>query len=214
MPHQDGRQHQRYNCSCASANQAGGGIFDQTIVQAITTLALAYRLPQTIQRGYGPTHSQSLEKHILGIPGTRVLAVHLRQDPAALYERLLSDAVPALPTVVIENKVLYGDKVSVDVVEGFKWYQNRDDFPLSYMRAEGRPDCVIVCYGGMVTEAEKAVDALFVKHDVVAEILCVQQLYPLRMESIAGGAARGSSAGGGRRTRVLRVYGGDVGSPA
>jgi 2-oxoisovalerate dehydrogenase E1 component len=145
---------------------------------------LVVRTPMGGKRGYGPTHSQSLEKHLLGVPGTRVLALHHRFDPAEVYDRLLGDGVPALPTLVVENKILYGEKASPDAVEGFKWFHSSHDFPISYMRAEARPDVTIVCYGGMLPDAEKAVERLFVEHDLVAEILCPMQLYPLQKEAM------------------------------
>jgi 2-oxoisovalerate dehydrogenase E1 component len=145
---------------------------------------LVVRTPMGGKRGYGPTHSQSLEKHLLGVPGTRVLALHHRFDPAEVYGRLLSDRVPALPTLVVENKILYADKASPDAVEGFRWFHSSHDFPISYMRAESRPDLTIVCYGGMVPDAEKAVERLFVEHDLVAEILCPMQLYPLQLAAV------------------------------
>ncbi len=148
------------------------------------TNSMVLRTPMGGRRGYGPTHSQSLEKHLLGIPDTRVIALHHRFDPAVVYERLLSDAVPPLPTIVIENKVLYADKVSPDALEGFKWFHSGHDFPVSYMRAEGRPDATIVCYGGMLPEVEKAVEQLFTESDIVAEILCLMQLYPLQKRTI------------------------------
>ena len=44
-------------------------------------LRLVIRTPMGGKRGYGPTHSQSLEKHFLGLPGTRMLALHHRDDP-------------------------------------------------------------------------------------------------------------------------------------
>lgn len=145
---------------------------------------LVLRTPMGGKRGYGPTHSQSLEKHFLGIPGTRILALHHRFDPAEVYEKLLGDSLPTLPTIVIENKTLYGDKASPDAVDGFTWYHSTHDFPVSYMRAEGRPDATIICYGGMLPDAEKAVDRLFAEHDLVVEIICLMQLYPLQARSI------------------------------
>jgi 2-oxoisovalerate dehydrogenase E1 component len=148
------------------------------------TVPLVVRTPMGGRRGYGPTHSQTLEKHILGVPGTRVIAPHHRFDPAVIYERLLGDSVPPLPTVVIENKILYGDKASPEAVDGFKWFHSAHDFPISYMRAEGRPDATIVCHGGMLPDVEKAVDRLFVDHDVVAEVICPTQLYPLQRNAM------------------------------
>jgi 2-oxoisovalerate dehydrogenase E1 component len=145
---------------------------------------LVVRTPMGGKRGYGPTHSQSLEKHLLGVPGTRVLALHHRFDPASVYDRLLADNVPAIPTLVIENKILYGEKASADAVEGFKWFHSNHDFPVSYLRAESRPDATIVCYGGMLLDVEKAVERLFTEHDLVVEVLCLMQLYPLQAAAL------------------------------
>ena len=50
-------------------------------------LRLVVRTPMGGKRGYGPTHSQSLEKHFLGLPGTRMLALHHRHDPGASTTR-------------------------------------------------------------------------------------------------------------------------------
>jgi 2-oxoisovalerate dehydrogenase E1 component len=145
---------------------------------------MVVRTPMGGKRGYGPTHSQSLEKHLLGIPGTRVLALHHRFDPAAVYDRLLGDDVPALPTLVLENKILYGEKVSSDAIEGYKWFHSNHDFPVSYLRAESQPDATVVCYGGMALDVEKAVERLFIEHDLVVEMICLMQLYPLQAHSM------------------------------
>ncbi len=145
---------------------------------------LVLRTPMGGKRGYGPTHSQSLEKHLLGVPGTRVLALHHRFDPAVVYDRLLGDSVPQLPTLVIENKILYGEKASADAVAGYKWFHSGHDFPVSYMRAEAHPDATIICYGGMLLDVEKAVERLFMAHDIIAEALCLMQLYPLQQNAL------------------------------
>ena len=145
---------------------------------------IVIRTPMGGKRGYGPTHSQSLEKHLLGVPGTRVLALHHRFDPATVYGRLLGDDVRQLPTLVLENKILYGEKASPDAVEGYKWFHSDHDFPISYMRAEAHPDATMICYGGMALDVEKAVERLFMEHDLVVETICLMQLYPLQSNSL------------------------------
>src|SRR4029077_16876604 len=69
------------------------------------TCPLTVRLVSGAGRGYGPTHSQSLERLFCGIPGLRVLALSQRHDPA----RLLAHAVlqDDGPKVFVENKLLY-----------------------------------------------------------------------------------------------------------
>jgi 2-oxoisovalerate dehydrogenase E1 component len=143
---------------------------------------LVLRTPMGGKRGYGPTHSQSLEKHLLGVPGTRVLALHNRYDPALTYGELLKDV--DRPTLVIENKVLYGDKASAEAVAGYKWFHSSHRFPISYMRTDAAADLTILCMGGMLSEVEKAVELLFVEHDVIADILCPTQIFPLQADAI------------------------------
>ena len=46
------------------------------------TVPIVIRTPMGGKRGYGATHSQCLEKHFLGLPGTRVLALHHRLRPS------------------------------------------------------------------------------------------------------------------------------------
>jgi 2-oxoisovalerate dehydrogenase E1 component len=141
---------------------------------------LVIRTPMGGKRGYGPTHSQSLEKHLLGVPDTRVLALHHRYDPAAIYEALFAAA--DLPTLVIENKTLYGVHVSADGPRGFSWWHTDERFPTSYLRAASdSPDLAILCYGGMLPDVETAVNQLFEEHDCIAEVICPTQLYPFEL---------------------------------
>ena len=48
------------------------------------TCPVIIRAPSGGSRGYGPTHSQSLEKHFLGVPHLRVVASSLVHDPGGL----------------------------------------------------------------------------------------------------------------------------------
>jgi 2-oxoisovalerate dehydrogenase E1 component len=138
---------------------------------------LIVRTPMGGKRGYGPTHSQSLEKHFLGVPGTRVLALHARYDPGLVYDTLF--ATIDRPTLVIENKLLYGVRVSDQTPAGFVLEHTTDLFPTTRLRPGGSPDVTILCYGGLVHEVERAVERLFDEHEVICEVLCPLQLYPL-----------------------------------
>jgi len=138
------------------------------------------------RRGYGATHSQSLEKHFLGIPGTRVLALHHRFDPAEVYDRLFSTV--DCPVLVIENKVLYGERVSHLAPDGFIWQHSDGIFPVSRLQPPETPHVTIFCYGGMLMEAERAVDRLQRERGVLAEIICPIELYPLRIAPVLSSA--------------------------
>ncbi len=140
-------------------------------------IPLVVRTPMGGKRGYGPTHSQSIEKHFLGMPGTMMLALHHRFNPGALYDRLLKTI--DRPTLVIENKMLYGQKITDQVSEGFVLEHSDERFPTTRLRPEGRADVTVLCYGGMLLDVEKAVEKLFDEHEIICEAICPTQLYPL-----------------------------------
>ncbi len=145
---------------------------------------LIVRTPMGGKRGYGPTHSQSIEKYFLGIPDTWMLAVHHRYDPFSLYESLFS--LIDRPTVVIENKLLYGVRVGEGVPAGFFLEHSDDPFPTTRLRPDGAADATVLCYGGMLPDVERAVGVLFDEHDIVCEVICPTRLYPLDPWPIVG----------------------------
>lgn len=150
---------------------------------------LIVRTPMGGKRGYGPTHSQCLEKHLFGIPGTQMLAVTTRFAPDALYAALF-DSIDR-PTIVIENKLLYGQMATARVPAGYVLEKTADRFPTLRLRpADGLADVTLVAYGGMVAEAEAAMTALFEEHDLVGELLIPLRLFPLDMGPIVDSVAR------------------------
>ncbi len=141
------------------------------------TLPVILRTPMGGKRGYGATHSQCLEKHFLGLPGTQVLALNNRLDPGIIYDTLFASI--DRPTLVIENKMLYAMRVQSEAPEGFTWQYDEAQFPTLRLKPYGAADLTLLCYGGMLPDAEKAVDTLFEEYDIIAEIICPIQLYPL-----------------------------------
>jgi 2-oxoisovalerate dehydrogenase E1 component len=138
---------------------------------------LVVRTPMGGKRGYGPTHSQSLEKHFLGLPGTRMLALHHRYDPGLVYDALF--AAIDRPTIVVENKLLYGLRTGDEAPEGYALEHDDGPFPTTRLRPEAEADATVLCYGGMLADVEKALDGLFDEHEVACEVICPTQLYPL-----------------------------------
>ncbi|MBS0266737.1 MAG: pyruvate dehydrogenase [Planctomycetes bacterium] len=160
-----------------------------------TQVPLIVRTPMGGRRGYGPTHSQSIEKHFLGLPDVRVLAVHHRHDAGDIYDRLF--ARNGQPTLVIENKVLYGQRITDELPVGFYLEHSDENFPTTRLRPDAPADVTIVCYGEMLREVEDAIVKLFDEHEIVCEVICPAQLYPLNLDPIL------DSLGGSRRVLVV-----------
>ena len=151
-------------------------------------LPLIVRTPMGGRRGYGPTHSQSLERLFVSQPGTRVLALHHRESPAALYRTLFEAG--DRPTLVIENKLLYGANVEPEPPAGFALLRSDDPFPVSRLKPEGRADVTLVAFGGMSLEAERALLLLFEEHEVLADLFLPSCLYPLSVDFLRDSLAQ------------------------
>ena len=140
---------------------------------------LIVRTPMGGHRGYGPTHSQSIEKHFLGVPDTRVLALNGRLDPGIVYDELFASI--DRPTLVIENKMMYAASLDSLVPAGFELEHSDEAFPTTRLRPSEMPAVTVFCYGGVLPYAEQAVAEAFAETEVVAEVICPAQLYPLNL---------------------------------
>jgi 2-oxoisovalerate dehydrogenase E1 component len=152
------------------------------------TAPLVVRTPMGGKRGYGPTHSQSIEKHFIGLPGTLMLALNSRQDPGLIYDRLF--AAIDRPTIVVENKLLYGLRLSEPLPAGYAVDYSDEAFPGVRLHAGAAPDLTIFCYGGMLPDVERAIDRLFREHELVCEVICPVQIYPLNLWPILDSVGR------------------------
>jgi len=114
------------------------------------TVPLVVRTPMGGGRGYGPTHSQTLEKLFLGIPYLRIVAPSLYHRPGEMLRQatLYDDGV----VLFLEHKLLYPARlvtadsppISVEMRNGVARY------PTMFVRnfERGKPDVAVICYGG------------------------------------------------------------------
>ena len=137
---------------------------------------MVVRAPMGGRRGYGPTHSQSLEKHFLGIPGVSVVAPHVLDDPGVLLKTAILDVDD--PVLVIENKADYGSRL-IEAIDGSDILQlDHGPFPTTWVRPQGGLDGVILCYGGMVPLALEAIAALDRREELRLALAVPTQLSP------------------------------------
>jgi 2-oxoisovalerate dehydrogenase E1 component len=128
------------------------------------------RTPMGGGRGYGPTHSQNIEKHFAGIPGLRVVVLHGRARVAGLYAQLRESSDP---TLVVENKLLYRERADAALPPGYEALETTEPFPTTLLRPATTPDVTIVAFGRMSTIAEQ------VAAELQGEEVCVEIVLPL-----------------------------------
>jgi 2-oxoisovalerate dehydrogenase E1 component len=139
---------------------------------------LVVRTPSGGRRGYGPTHSQSPENLMTGVPGLTIVFPSHRHDPGLLLRRAVLGWNS--PTVFFEHKLLYGrtvDNAGYRELEpdpsdpGAAW------FP-ALSRGSGEPDVSLVAYGDSVQLAESVATQLE-EEEISFEIVAPSLLAPL-----------------------------------
>lgn len=159
---------------------------------------LVIRAPMGGRRGYGPTHSQTLEKLFLGVPGLRVLAATDLGDPAGLLAgAILQDDDPVL---FVENKLLYllpvldepalaDFQVTSEAQVPGPGYTPAPTFTLQVAGAPP-PALTLAAYGYMADLARQAVLRLAYEFEIFAELVVPTQLAPFDIAPLAASVAR------------------------
>ena len=137
-------------------------------------LPLVVRTPMGGYRGYGPTHSQSIEKHFLGIPGLKVITLNQLVDPNLVYNIVSKEKQPVL---VIENKMLYTRKLYENCINGYELSHSNTNYPVAKLHPLfDQPVFTIVSYGGVVNEILLALESLFIENEIFCDLFVVTDI--------------------------------------
>ncbi len=144
---------------------------------------IVVRTPMGGRRGYGPTHSQSLEKIFLGIPGLKVIAPNTLGDPGRLLELAVADDDPVL---FVEHKLLYPCQLlepGRGDLSDFKIQAYGDTYPSYLMHIPDHvPDLTIATYGYNFELARAVTLDLLMDYEIFTEIILFSQLSPFSLE--------------------------------
>lgn len=144
-------------------------------------LPFIVRTPMGGRRGYGPTHSQSIEKYFMGIPNVNMIAINNCIEPKEIY-RTLFESVKT-PTIVIENKVLY-THIGFKKAEGYRLMKTDETYPTVLYRPDSNVmNVTIVCYGGMAEIVKEVVEQL-AQEDIICEMVSPTSIVPLNVNPI------------------------------
>ncbi len=149
---------------------------------------LVVRTPMGGRRGYGPTHSQTLEKHFIGTPGLKVLAPCSFGNPG----QLLADAIlhNRQATLFIENKLLYLKKIKdeIDLVDfDLNEIKTNNPFAPTYkLKIKDAPPSILTltAYGYMAELARQAALRLAYEYEIFTEIIIPTQLAPVEINAL------------------------------
>jgi len=142
-------------------------------------ICLAIRTPMGGKRGYGPTHSQSIEKFFLGINNFNIYVINHRLKIENFYKKLISIKSPKL---IIENKILYNlipQKQKIPIF--YEIFETDNDFPVIIIKPKNKykAKLTILCYGGTLIELENSLTKIFQELEILVEIICFSCISPI-----------------------------------
>lgn len=127
------------------------------------------RTPMGGRRGYGPTHSQTLDKFIIGIDHVKTVAINTFFNPAIIFNSILQEKQPV---IVIENKTDYGKKILANPSKAFSYQRTADAYPIVHIKPiVSEADVTIVAYGGMADFVATMIEELFKACDIKPELI-------------------------------------------
>jgi pyruvate/2-oxoglutarate/acetoin dehydrogenase E1 component len=143
------------------------------------------RTPVGGGRGYGPTHSQSIEKLFFGVPYLTVVAPSLAHNPGELLQHaILNDDRVVL---FLEHKLLYPMKL-LQPSENLRLGQiaEQNGYPTVTVEnySEGDPDVTLIGYGGISRLCLPVLDYL-ASEEVRVLAVFPSCLKPLPMDTLA-----------------------------
>ena len=153
------------------------------------SVPIVLRTPMGGRRGYGPTHSQSLEKLFMGIPGIRVIAPNTLGDPGILLESSIADDDPV---IFIEHKLLYTcQKLEIGIGELLEWDVEKvgNKYPTYVVHFSSKPRVTIATYGYNFELVRQAAFELLLENEIFTEIILFSQLSPYNLSPLVDSIA-------------------------
>jgi len=145
--------------------------------------ALVVRTPGGGGRGYGPIHSQSLEKIFFGWPNVSVFAPNILTDPGILFQQVFGEKTRVklfietkkdYPKTIIDDKYLHSKGLKREILN--------TSFPTTVLFNNEEnidPDFVICCYGGMVDDAIEASYNLLIDDEITTKLYIPTKISPI-----------------------------------
>ena len=146
------------------------------------------RTPMGGGRGYGPTHSQTLEKLLLGIDHIKVVALNTFVNPQIIYESVHNEKCPV---IVIENKIDYGKKVGSISPKNYSIKKTTGHYPIVKASPLNTvPTCTIITYGGCADWVLQNINDVFAETDEVLEVIVLSLISPISYTEILTSVAK------------------------
>jgi 2-oxoisovalerate dehydrogenase E1 component len=141
-----------------------------------------FRTPMGGRRGYGPTHSQTLDKFLCGIDNVKTIALNVFLNPIDIYENIHKEKHPI---IVLENKTDYGKKIGMIKPANYIITKNKETYPVvKATPIKAKPTMTIVTYGSNGNWIIENLEKIFIETDEVIELILLTKINPINYTAI------------------------------
>lgn len=148
-------------------------------------LHMVVRDPMGGYRGYGATHSQSLEKLYVGLPNIAVISPSTLHEPGDL---LIKSMGLGVPVIFAENKLDYTRKLfkAEKIANAFEVKYHGENFPIAEVQfPDEEPEATIISYGGMINPLLNMIYDLYMEEEIPIRLLDISSLSPMNFDLIS-----------------------------
>lgn len=154
----------------------------ETMYNGKVTCPLVIRTPMGGKRGYGPTHSQSIEKFFLGIDNFAVVVLHHRISPDYIFKAIMS---VKMPLMLVENKILYTIDTAKKKLPTYNYEFNDSLFPELLIKPKEHVSSVtVLCYGETLNVIEDALFELLIDEEIFCDVICPSLISEINVKSV------------------------------
>lgn len=137
------------------------------------------RLPVGAYRGYGPTHSQSLESIFFHIPNLEIFSSSLFDDPGLLLKYLNKNNKFS---IFLEHKINYGKKLIGEKYNNINLIK-KDFKNFSKIRIHSKKiEFTLISYGYTSEICLEALQKFFLETEINGELIIVKKIKPIDCE--------------------------------
>ena len=135
--------------------------------------SIVFRLPMGAYRGYGSTHSKSIENLFLNIPNIKVFTSSIIGNPGRAIERCVFEEKIS---IFLEHKISYPNQIEIENFKNLKLIKNKNNSFAIVKFSNNASRFVIFTYGFMTQIALEALYKLIIKYEIFGEIIDVYDL--------------------------------------
>ena len=153
----------------------------------LVSVPIVIRIPMGGGRGYGPTHSQSLESLFMSVSGLKICAPSIFHDPGYFLKQ--SVLHEKLPILFIEDKISYSKNLQIDQDTMAANLQRKtlsldgiNETVLISPYMDENADVLIITYGGMTEMAANSALKLFIEYEILVHVISFSMIRPIPID--------------------------------